>query len=69
MFRIEIDKQLCSGFGACVEVAPALFELDRSGIVSLLVSETDDGAALEASRSCPMSAIAVFDTANREQVS
>ncbi|MHB8059611.1 MAG: ferredoxin [Gaiellaceae bacterium] len=66
MFRIEIDKQLCSGFGACVDVAPELFELDRSGIVSMLATESNDDAALEAARSCPMGAIAVFDAAGKQ---
>jgi len=68
MYRIEIDQQLCSGFGSCIEAAPKLFELDREGIASLLVSESGDGAALEAARSCPMGAIAVFDRESGEQV-
>ncbi len=69
MYRIEIDRQLCSGFGSCLEAAPRLFELDRSGIASLLASESEDTAALEAARSCPMGAIAVFNRENGEQVS
>ena len=28
MYRIEIDRSLCSGFGACAELAPDLFELE-----------------------------------------
>jgi len=69
MYRIEVDQQLCSGFGSCVETAPKVFELDRSGIVSLLVSESGDSTVLEAARSCPMGAIALFDSSSREQVS
>ena len=69
MYRIEIDRQLCSGFGSCLEAAPKLFELDRSGIASPLVSESEDDAVLEAARSCPMSAIAVFVRESGEQVS
>jgi len=69
MYRIVVDRQLCSGFGSCVEVAPKAFELDRSGVVSMLVSETDDGAVLEAAGSCPMGAIAVFDSESGKQVS
>ena len=48
MYRIVIDRQLCSGFGSCVDAAPKVFELDRSGIASLLVSEDGDAAVLEA---------------------
>ncbi len=69
MYRIEVDRQLCSGFGSCIDAAPTLFELDRSGIASLLASESEDGAVLEAARSCPMGAIAVFDRESGEQVS
>ncbi|HEY5479742.1 MAG TPA: ferredoxin [Gaiellaceae bacterium] len=68
MYQIEIDRQLCSGFGSCLDAAPTLFELDRSGIASLLASESEDTAALEAARSCPMGAIAVFDRSSGEKV-
>jgi ferredoxin len=30
-YSIEIDRTLCSGFGACVEVAPHLIRLDDKG--------------------------------------
>jgi ferredoxin len=69
MYRIEVDRQMCSGFGSCVETAPKVFELDRSGVVALLVSESGDDALLKAARSCPMGAIAVFDCENGKQVS
>jgi len=69
MYRIEVDRQLCSGFGACIDAAPQVFELDSSGIASPLVSESDDTSALEGARSCPMGAIAVFDSESGEQVS
>ena len=68
MYQIEIDRQLCSGFGSCLDAAPTLFELDRSGIASLLASESEDSAALEAARLCPMGAIAVFDRSSGEKV-
>lgn len=69
MYRIVIDRQLCSGFGSCVDAAPKVFELDRSGIASLLVSEDGDAAVLEAAGSCPMGAITIFDAESGEQVS
>ena len=68
MYRIVVDRQLCSGFGSCVDAAPKVFELDRSGVASLLVSESDDGGVLEAAGSCPMGAISVFDADSGEQV-
>ena len=27
MYRIEIDRSLCSAYGTCIDVAPDLFEL------------------------------------------
>jgi ferredoxin len=69
MYRIEVDRELCSGFGSCVETAPKIFELDRSGIATLLVTESEDGTLLAAARSCPMGAIAVFDRESGKQVS
>jgi ferredoxin len=58
-FRITIDRQLCSGFGSCVELAPGIFRLDPGGVASPVVAETDDPAALDAADSCPMGAITV----------
>lgn len=66
--RIEIDRSLCSGFGSCVDAAPAHFALDGSGIATALVVETDDDGALAAAASCPMGAIAVFETATSSQI-
>ena len=61
MYRIVIDRSLCSGFGACAELAPELFEVDAGGLVSLRVGTTDDPAALDAAASCPMGAILVVE--------
>jgi len=67
LYRIQIDRSLCSGFGACAEVAPRLIQLDRSGNAELRVGETDDQAAIEAAFSCPMGAITVFEAATGRQ--
>jgi ferredoxin len=67
LYRIEIDRSLCSGFGTCVDLAPDLIQLDGSSIAALRVGETDDELALEAAASCPMGAIAVYDLATGRQ--
>ncbi len=59
MYRIQIDRSLCSGFGACVDASPALFQLDGSGIALATVAETDDPRVLDAADACPMGAILV----------
>ena len=61
MYRIVIDRSLCSGFGACAELAPDTFEVDDGGLVSLRVGTTVDPAVLEAADACPMGAIFVVE--------
>ncbi len=59
-YRIVVDRSLCSGFGACADLAPDVFELD-GGIASVRVGETDDPRTLEAADACPMGAISVIE--------
>jgi ferredoxin len=66
-YRIEIDRSLCSGFGSCVKEVPGVFALDDDGLATLLVSESDDDAVLDAAGSCPMGAIAVYEIETGEQ--
>ena len=66
MYRIEIDRSLCSGFGSCAELAPGRFVLGPDGIAVVHEGETDDDAVLEAAASCPMGAIAVYDERGRQ---
>ena len=61
MYQIVIDRSLCSGFGACAELAPDVFEVDDGGLVSLRVGTSDDAAVLEAADACPMGAISVVE--------
>ena len=59
-YRIEIDRSLCSGFGACADLAPQVIALD-GGVATLRVGESDDPAVLEAAAACPMGAITVVE--------
>lgn len=59
MYQIVIDRSLCSGFGACAELAPDIFELDAAGTASVRVGESNDPAVLDAAAACPMAAIAI----------
>jgi ferredoxin len=61
MYRIEIDRTLCSGFGACADLAPDIFEVDGGGTASVRVGESDDPRVLEAAAACPMAAIDVIE--------
>jgi ferredoxin len=60
--RIEVDRELCFGFGDCVDTAPAVFVLDADDKASVI---DPDGATLEriveASQNCPVDAIIITD--------
>jgi ferredoxin len=62
-YSIEIDRTLCSGFGACVEVAPHLIRLDDKGKAFVVLQDTEEEVALEAASCCPMGAISVYRSA------
>ena len=59
-YGIEIDRSLCSGFGACAELAPEVFEVGIDGVASVRVAESDDDRLLDAEAQCPMAAIRVY---------
>jgi ferredoxin len=61
VYKILIDRSLCSGFGACTEVAPDIFEIDSTGTAAARVGESNNPAVLEAAAACPMAAIVVIE--------
>ena len=60
---VQIDRNLCVGFGDCIDTAVQAFELDDEGIAVFAagVDEVPTKALLEACDACPVDAIAVFD--------
>lgn len=58
LYRVQIDRSLCSGFGACAAELPDLFSLDGSGLATA-AAETGDERVLDAADACPMGAILV----------
>jgi ferredoxin len=59
LYRVSIDRSLCSGFGSCVDASPDLFALDPSGIATVALPETSDPRVVDAADSCPMGAILI----------
>ena len=60
--RIRIDRDLCVGFGDCIDVAPEAFVLDGDGLAVFLHAETvDRERLLRACDECPVDAITVWD--------
>jgi ferredoxin len=65
--RIEVDRELCFGFGDCVDTAPRVFALDEDDKAIVI---DPDGASLdrivEASQNCPVDAIIITDAAGEQ---
>jgi len=60
--RIEVDRELCFGFGDCVDTAPTVFALDEHSVAIVI---DPDGASRdlieEAAQNCPVDAITITD--------
>jgi ferredoxin len=63
--RISIERDLCSGFGACADLDPESFALGADGVALAVVETTDREAAVTAARGCPMGAIRLLDDAGQ----
>ena len=66
MFRIAIDRSLCSGFGSCVDAAPELFRIGDDGIAVARLEESDLPAVLESPPTLPKGAIALLAEQGQE---
>jgi len=83
-FRVELDKNACQGFGACVELCPQFFRLsDIDGKSSIegakkvmkeneVFLETLEMEKLdcvrEAAEACPFNAIHIVNVENEEKI-
>ncbi|HTR20484.1 MAG TPA: ferredoxin [Gemmatimonadales bacterium] len=60
--RIKIDRDLCVGFGDCVDAAPEAFRLDDAGVVAFVDPERVERARLlQACDACPVDALLAWD--------
>jgi ferredoxin len=66
---IEIDRELCYGFGDCVASAPAVFELDddeKAIVIDPNGAGRDD--LVDAAANCPVNAITILEASTGEIV-
>ena len=60
--RLLVDRELCFGFGDCVDTAPAVFALDEHDVAVVV---DPDGASyeliVEAAQNCPVDAITITE--------
>lgn len=60
--KIDIDPELCTGCGLCVDVCPEVFELNEKDIAELRIEQVPVNllqACLDAADSCPVEAISI----------
>jgi ferredoxin len=66
---IEVDRELCFGFGDCVDSAPGVFELDEESKSMVVDPDAQDlDSLLLAAQDCPVDAIFVVDAETGEQL-
>ncbi len=67
---IRIDRDLCVGFGDCIDVAPDVFELDDEGIAAFRTGNPaiDREVLLDACSSCPVDALTALDEEGEQLV-
>jgi ferredoxin len=66
---IEIDRELCYGFGDCVSTAPDVFELDEDEKAVVIDPNGAPRDDLEnAAMNCPVMAITIREASTGEQV-
>lgn len=60
---ISIDRDLCVGFGDCMENVIEVFEFDDDGIIAFQkdVTPVDRDALIEACACCPVDALIVLN--------
>jgi ferredoxin len=66
--KIRVDRDLCTGVGNCVALAPSVFKLDKANKAVILdPGSVSDEDLMDAAESCPENAI-IIENDNGEQV-
>lgn len=58
MAKVEVDKDLCIGCGACASIDDEVFEITDEGYAKAIKNEVNDDVKMAAD-SCPTSAIKI----------
>ena len=67
--RVRIDRNLCVGFGDCIEGAPEAFVLDDEGLAVFKEPDAvERPRLLAACDACPVDAITVWDESGAQVV-
>jgi ferredoxin len=64
-FLVRIDRNLCVGFGDCIDVADHLLVLDDDNVARFRddadAADADDDTVLRMCRACPVDALSATD--------
>ena len=63
-WRIVVDRDLCQGHGVCESEAPAVFEVSKDRVLSVLDEAPGDGerrAVEQALKYCPTHALSIVE--------
>ena len=64
---IQVDHDICAGFGECVTFLPQVFGLDDKDLAVVLDPDAVDlDQLIEAAEICPVSAILLFDEGEKQ---
>ena len=58
--KLEVDKDICIGCGACAAICPDVFEIDEDGLAVSVVESVNEEVkedAIDAKEGCPVNAI------------
>ena len=65
--KVKVDRELCTGVGNCVALAPKVFKLDQQNkAVASDGSSVDEQVLWDAAQSCPENAIVLEDDQGRQ---
>jgi sterol 14-demethylase len=62
--RIHVDRDLCQGHGVCQSEAPAVFEVSKDGVLTVLQAsppESERPAVDAAVKYCPTHALTIVE--------
>ncbi|WP_326835721.1 ferredoxin [Amycolatopsis rhabdoformis] len=59
--ELQVDRDRCVGAGQCVLSAPAVFDQDDDGIVTVLAPPESESEVRDAVQTCPSGALSVND--------
>lgn len=66
--KVQVDAQICAGFGVCLGLCPEVFELHDDGYATVLVGAVPpehEDAVRKAVSQCPSNAISLSDDDSR----